>query len=756
MTLEQTMDAAMQAHQSGRLREAEQLYRQVLSETPDHPSALHFLGVIAYQVGNRDVAEKLMRRSTELRPTMALFHRDLGEVLRSGGKLQEALAACRRAVQLQPDMGEAWSNLGICLEQAGQLDEAMAAHRKAVELRPSTAGVHSNLGNCLIAAGKPDEALEALRRAIQLDPRLAPAHNNLGNALRELGRTDEAVNAYRAAIQLEPRNASAYNNLGAVLQGMGRFEEAIAVLRQATELSPNLPEAWDNLGICLRQTGRMADAEQAHRKAAQLAPNSPTVHVNLANCLDAQGRLDDAIAEHERALQLDPSFAPSHNNLAVLLKDQARLADALAHYRKAVELSPNTTAFHSNLLFALHLDPASDPKAVFDEHLNWAKRHADALTEKAQPHANDRDPKRKLRIGYVSPDFRDHVVASCIEPVLAAHDRQAFEVFCYSDSPREDLVSQRLRGLVDRWGRIAGMSDERLAQQIREDRIDILVDLALHTAHNRALLFARKPAPVQVNWLAYAGTSGMRAMDWRITDAHVDPPGETEAFNTERLHRLPQTLWCYKPHEKSPEPNDLPARQRGYVTFVSPNNFAKLNAQVVAVWSQVLQSIPGSRLIVYLRGGAEHNRHAGELFSSHGIAGERVEFRPHLPRGEHLRLYHDADLTLDPFPFNGGVTTLDSLWMGVPVISLAGRGGVSRVGASILSNLGLDELVTSTSDFYVQLASAWAQDLDQLQSLRRELRSRMVSSPLLDATGFTRQLEAAYRAMFEQWCAGRS
>lgn len=750
------MDAAMQAHQAGRLRDAEQLYRKVLSVTPDHPSALHFLGVIAYQTGNREAAEKLMRRSTELRPTMALFHRDLGEVLRSGGKLRESVAACRRAVQLQPDMGEAWSNLGICLEEIGQLDEALAAHRKAVELRPGAAGVHNNLGNCLVASGRAEEATETLRRAIDIDPRFGPAHNNLGNALRALGRFEEAVGSYRTAVQLDPRNASGYNNLGAALQTLGQLDEATVVLRRAIELSPNLAEAWDNLGLCLRQIGRLADAEQAHRRAVQLTPDSPTVHVNLANCLDTQGRLDDAIVEHERALQLNPSFAPAHNNLAVLLKDQARLDEALAHYRKAIELSPDSTAFHSNLLYALHLDPTSDPKAVFDEHLRWAKRHADPLTAQAAPHTNDPDPNRKLRIGYVSPDFRDHVLVSCIEPVLGGHDRRTFEIFCYSDARREDQASHRLRGLVDHWQHTSAMPDGRLAQQIREDGIDILVDLALHTAHNRALVFARKPAPVQVNWLAYAGTSGMQAIDWRITDAHVDPPGRTEASNTERLHRLPNTLWCYKPHEKSPEPNDLPARQRGYVTFVSPNNFAKLNAPVVQLWARVLEAAPGSRLIVCLRGGAEHNRHAGELFSSQGIAPDRVEFRPHLPRGEHLRLYHDADLTLDPFPFNGGVTTMDSLWMGVPVITLAGPGGVSRVGASVLSNLGLNELVASSPDFYVQLASAWAQDLSQLQSLRRELRSRMTTSALVDAAAFTRQLEAAYRSMFEQWRAGHS
>lgn len=749
------MDVAMKAHQAGRLGEAEQMYRQVLAALPDHPFALHFLGVIAYQAGNRGAAEQLMRRSTQLRPTIALFHRDLGEVLRIGGKSQEALAAARRAVELQPDMGEAWSNLGICLEEIGPLDEALAAHHKAAQLRPDLAGIYNNLGNCLVTAGQAEEATGALRRAIEIQPRFAQAHNNLGNALRALGRFEEAVGCYRTAIQLEPRNASAYNNLGAALQTLGQIDEAAAMLRRALELSPNLAEAWDNLGMCLRRAGRVAEGEQAHRKALQLAPDSPAVHVNLANCLDVQGRLDEAIALARRALEIKPSFAPAHNNLGVLLKDQAQLTEAMGHYRKAIELSPSSSAFHSNLLYALHLDPDSDPRAVLEEHLSWAGRHADPLTAQAAAHDNDPQPQRRLRVGYVSPDFRDHVIVSCIEPVLEAHDREAFEIFCYSDARVEDRVSGRLRGLVDRWAATGAMPDGQLAQQIRQDRIDVLVDLALHTAHNRSSVFARRAAPVQVNWLAYAGTSGMRAMDWRMTDPHVDPPGQTDPFNTERLYRLPQTLWCYKAHEKSPEPNDLPALQRGHVTFVSPNNFAKLNAPVVRLWSQLLEAVRGSRLIVYLRGGGDHNRYAGELFTSQGISPERVEFRTHLPRGEHLRLYHDADLTLDPFPFNGGVTTMDSLWMGVPVITLAGQGGVSRVGASVLSNLGLDELVASSPDFYVQLVSAWAEDLPRLQSLRRELRPRMLASPLMDAAEFTRQLEAAYRAMFEQWGAGK-
>lgn len=753
MNLDQTMDAAIKAHQQGQLREAERLYRQVLAQAPDHPHALHFLGVIAHQVGNREVAEKLMRRATELRPTMALFHRDLGEVLRTAGKLDESLAATRRAIQLQPDMAEAYSNLGICLEETGQHDESLAAHRKAAELRPNSAGILSNLGNCLVAIGRPEEAIDVLQRAIQIDPRFAPPRNNLGNALRALGRNEDAVHSYRVAMQIQPRDANAFNNLGAALQALGQFDEAIAVLRHATELAPNLSEAWDNLGICLRQVGRVADAEQAHRKAAELAPRSAAARANLANCLDAQGRLDEAIAQNQEALQIDPSLAAAHNNLAILLKDEARLDEALSHYRKAIELAPENAAFHSNLLFALHLDPKTNREALFAEHVAWAARHADALTAQATPPGNDCNPQRKLRIGYLSPDFRDHVLTSCFEPILASHDRDRFDVYCYSDVLREDAVSYRLRSLGGVWQSIAGMSDERLAEHVREDGIDILVDLALHTSHNRELVFARRPAPVQVNWLAYAGTSGMRATDWRITDAYVDPPGQTEAFNTERLHRLPGTLWCYKAHEKSVEPNDLPAKKNGHPTFVSPNNFAKLNDGVLETWAQIMNLVPKARLIVYLRGGAEHDRHAPELFARHGIASGRVEFRPHLPRGDHLRLYHDADLTLDPFPFNGGVTTLDSLWMGVPVVSLAGQGGVSRVGASVLANVGLEEFVASTREWYAQVAAAWAEDPSQLSVLRHDLRSRMASSPLMDAVGFTRHLEAAYRAMFEDWAA---
>jgi predicted O-linked N-acetylglucosamine transferase (SPINDLY family) len=396
--------------------------------------------------------------------------------------------------------------------------------------------------------------------------------------------------------------------------------------------------------------------------------------------------------------------------------------------------------------------PSADPATVFAEHRAWSARHAEGLTAAAAPHPNDRSLERRLRVGYVSAHFRNHAVNFFVEPILASHDRSRFEVFCYSNVEFPDHVTAQLQTAVDHWRPIRNEPDDRVAQLIRDDAIDILIDLTGHIGENRLLVFALKPAPVQVTYIGYQNTTGMSAMDYRLTDERADPPGVTDRYYTERLVRLPRAFFCYQPGE-APAVSPSPANERGHVTFGSFNLFAKVNAQVIATWIEILARVPDSRLWVLANQGGYAEQKFAEQARARGVDPARVEIHARRPRAEYLRLVSGVDIALDPFPFNGHTTTCDAIWMGVPVVMLEGDAYASRFGGSVLANVGLGELIANSPDQYVDIAVALANDGDKLARLRAELRPRMAASPLMDFVGFTRNLEAAYRQMWADWCA---
>lgn len=393
--------------------------------------------------------------------------------------------------------------------------------------------------------------------------------------------------------------------------------------------------------------------------------------------------------------------------------------------------------------------------AVYAAHRDFARRWEAPLAKLIQPHSNDRSPDRRLRIGYVSSDFRQHSVGYFIEPVLAHHDHGRFEIFCYSDHFQEDEVTERLKSHADHWRRLVGLSDEQAANQIRADQIDILIDLVGHMGGNRLLVFARKPAPIQVTWLGYPNTTGLSAMDYRLTDGFADPPGTTEHLHSEKLIRLPECFSCYRPLSDAPEISELPAREKRYVTFGSFNNQAKITPEVIAVWARILQSILGSHLTLKnpALGDETTQQMVQNSFAELGITPERLELLGHDPSQRlHLERYRSIDIGLDPFPYNGATTTCEALWMGVPVVTLAGKTHAGRVGVSQLSNLGLTELIGHTPEEYVAVAMRLSADLERLSALRTELRSRMAGSPLMDGPRFTKNLEEACLTMWKEWC----
>ena len=488
-----------------------------------------------------------------------------------------------------------------------------------------------------------------------------------------------------------------------------------------------------------RRVAFAATFRSAFRSRAQLAKS---------------GDLDGAIDSYRQALALRPDDSEALNNLANVYRNTGQVGRALECFQLALNQNAVSPVVESNRLWTLHFDPGCDAQALLREHRLWSQRQA---RSPKWNHQNDRDPSRRLRIGYVSPDFREHPVAWNFLPLLRCHNRDQIEAICYSSVAAPDGMTARLQGLADPWRDIAAMDDQRCAQAIQADRIDILVDLSLHTADNRLLVFARRPAPVQVTFMGYPGTSGLAEMDWRITDPYLDRIGETDGDYSERSYRLPGSFWCYDPQATelpANEPTMPPRMKNGYVTFGCLNHFSKVNDVVLALWGRVLQAVGGSRLVMLAPKGCARLR-VLESLAAWGVDKGRIYFVDRQARPAYFQQYGAIDIGLDTIPYNGHTTSLDALWMGVPVISRVGRTVVGRAGWSQLSNLGLGELAAGSDEEFVRLAIELAADVPRLAELRRTLRQRMLSSPLCDAKFFTQSVEAAYRAMWRDWVKGK-
>lgn len=608
----------------------------------------------------------------------------------------------------------------LALMQSNRLHEARALYAEICRQYQRDDEAWFLLGAVHGMLGAFDEAIACCRRAIAIRPNHPDTHYNLAQALLHQDRPEEAMAAYRETLRLDPNYMGAYINLGTLLQARGMLDEAVACFQEA-----------------LRRQPRNVDA-----------------HYNLGNALRAQGKYTAAVESYRASLRIQPGNAGNRYNLANTLNDQGLHEDALAEYREALRWQPDYVDAHNNLLFALNYSTTCKPEEIFAEHRLWAERYA-AVLSPAPRYANTPDPERRLRVGYVSPDFRQHSVAFFIEPLLAAHDRAAVETVCYADLRKADAVTTRIQGLAGKWRTVTNMSHEQVAELVRADGIDILVDLAGHTGDNRLLVFARKPAPVQVTYLGYPNTTGLSAVDYRLTDAWADPAGQTEPLHTETLVRLPHGFLCYQPPADAPSIAPAPAKAAGNVTFGSFNALTKMNESVLAAWADILRAVPGSRLMLknmVLRDPSTCERYL-EFFAKEGISRGRVELIGWAASPvDHLALYNRVDLALDTFPYNGTTTTCEALWMGVPVMTLAGRVHAGRVGVSILSRLDLADFIATDRDDYVARAMRWADDLEGLAKLRSSLRERMAKSPLCDAKAFARDVEQAYREMWRKWC----
>jgi protein O-GlcNAc transferase len=468
-----------------------------------------------------------------------------------------------------------------------------------------------------------------------------------------------------------------------------------------------------------------------------------------------ESRFDEADALFRRYMQAaepDKRISQSWNNLGNVLKARARIDEALDCYKKAISIDSANRQAQDDYLNTLNVYSGFDAAAILRENRRWGTEQARQI-EPYSSHDNDRSPDRRLRVGYVSPHFHAHVSSFFVLPLLAEHKRDAVEVFCYSDALANDALADRTREQSDGWRETSGMSDAGLAELVRQDRIDILVDLASHLPGNRLLAFARRPAPVQISWLAYPGTTGLAAMDYRLSDPYLDPPGKTEGDYVEQTARLPATFWCYHPLTDRPDVNELPALKNGFVTYGSLNNFCKLNEETLARWARVMAAVGGSRLILLAPKGSARQWVLDVLSrSAGGIEAGRVEFVDHQPRPRYLETYHRIDIGLDTLPYNGHTTTLDALWMGVPVVTQVGQTAVGRGGWSQCCNMELDDLAGWTADQFVKIAVDLASDLEGLKTLRMRMRGRMLRSPLMNAKRFAAGMEEIYRTLWRVYC----
>ena len=752
--VQEALQKGAQLHQQGLLAEAETLYRKILETTPGHPDANHRLGMIERQAGRNEQAIEWFSRAIQANPDVAAYHGNLGNAFRDLGRLEDAVASYRKALTIQPDFAEAHSNLGSTLNELGRLDEAVASYHKALAIKPDYPVAHSNLGNALHCLERLDEAVASYHKALAIKPDLAEAHSNLGNVLLDLGRLDEAVASYRKALTIQPDYAEAHSNLGNVLLDLGRLDEAVASYRKALTIQPDFAEAHSNLGNVLQSLGRLEDAVASCQKAIAIQPDYAEGHCNLGSTLKELGRLDEALASYHKALAIKPDYPMAHSNLGNVLQDLGRLDEAVASYRKALAIKPDFVEAHSNLLVTMPFMSCFDGAAVFAAACRagtvFESPFADRLTIR---HANTPDQERRLRVGYLLSS--NTTLAKNIEPVFKAHRRDRVSVHVYAHVANPDDVTWRLKELADSWVFVHGLSDDQLAARIAGDGIDILVDPVGHWAGNRLVVFARKPAPIQVSYLSQGLTTGLSAMDYTISDRWLNFNGAMQSFATEQVVELPSGFEV-KVLDWDLPVGEAPSTANGFITFSSFNNPAKISDASLRLWAAVLAPLPTARLLIKGKWLDQPKKRAllSKRLTDHGIPAERTDFRGFVPGPDHLAVHNLADIALDTIPFAGGQTTIDALWMGVPVVTLIGDTACGRYGYSHLNRIGHPELAARSEAEFVEIALALTGDPDRLRNYRQTLRPALRASSLVDASLHVAELEEAYRVMWRRWCDG--
>jgi predicted O-linked N-acetylglucosamine transferase (SPINDLY family) len=709
---------ALALHQNGLLADAQVLYKEILRKIPAQFDALHLLGVSEMQIGHLEAAERLMRRAVLVDPRSAPAHSNLGHLLTQTRRVEEALACFDKAIALKADYAEALFNRGHALAELKRFEAAIASYDRAIALKPDFADAENNRGVALRALHRPEEALAGYDRAIALRPGYAEALNNRGTALFDLRRFEEAVASYDEALSLKTDCADVWCNHGEALYSLERFDEALASYDRALAVDPNLVAAWLGRANILR-TSRVLEAFAACGRALAIEPNSPRGLTLLGQCHAIQGDSEQAVACYDRALAVKPD-------------DEYAL---------------------SSKIFALDFSGNAGFARQQAARASWWREIGSPIAARSRlHHDNDPDPARRIVLGYVSSDFKKHSAAFGFSPVLKHHDRTRFEVVCYACSPKEDAVTGYFQQIADKWRSASQWSDDRLADTIRADKVDILIDLSGHSSGNRLRTFARKPAPIQVTAWGHSTGTGLATIDYLFSDPVAIPTAARHLF-AEKIHDLPCLVIIEPPvsEQRSQEP---PVLSKGHVTYGVFNRIDKISDEAVRVWARILQADVEARLLIKHSAVDDPSVRLAlsDRFVRHGISTDRIHMLGASSRPEHIAALEQVDICLDTFPQNGGVSTWEALHVGVPVVAKLGNGVSSRLSGAILSAIGMTEWVAADDDEYAQIALKFASMPDRLRTIRHELPERIATTSGCDPAGYTAAVERAYRTMWEDYC----
>jgi protein O-GlcNAc transferase len=779
-----------------RYTEAEKICNSIIQAVPNHLDAINLLGIVNQRVNRHDLAVDLFQRAINIDKKKAILYFNLATSLYPLGKKDETIKTLKAALKIEPDNSQINDYLnnvlsgedssvdplqqGITFHNSGRMDEAIHWYNEALKKDPKNAVALSNMGCAQHSIGNIDAAVISLKKAITNQPHFAEAYNNLGNSLQEQGNIDEAIESYQEAISIKTDFAEAYSNLGNVLQKQSRLDEAVACYQKSILIKPDQASSYSNIGSALQKQGKLDEAVGNFQKAIAYRPDYAEAFCNLGDTLHEQEKLDKAVASYQKAIALNPGYAEAYNNLGITLKEQVKLDEAIASYHKAIAINPSYVEAHSNLgvsfqehgkfneavasyqkaitikpdhkeaysnfLFLISYYSLYSNSETLKYHQFWDKVNGKLGREKSFSHTNDKVADKKLKVAYLSPDFKQHPVSNFMRGIIQYHNRDNVQVYCYSNVAAPDSITEEFQKYADIWRESLDLSDFDLAQQIYNDEIDILIDLSGHTNENRLKVFTYKPAPIQTTYLGYCTTTGLQAMDYWLTDPLLTPENTPEE-SVETVVHLPSCWVCYKPNINPPISMSDRGSDKG-VVFGSFNHLSKISSAVAMVWSQILFSMPAAKLMLKTKQliSLDEQERISQVFAKFGIERERLILQK--DSSSYLEDYGLVDIVLDPFPRTGGATTADALWMGVPVITLAGQRMIERQGVSLLSAVGKKEWIAESVDEYISKAVELAKNGIRDSEQRLSLHNRVVNSPLCDYNNFVNGLEAAYRKMW--------
>lgn len=736
----------------GRLAEAESLIKAVALREPNRPDVARIHAGIRRDRGDASGGRAILERDFEaaFAKHAAVRSSDFEQSTEANDRVMRVRDYLKNSADLL-ERAEAFAE-----EANGRSDQKAAASftQKCAVILATQIVAQGKLAGYLNDLGRGEEADALYKEGVKLRDRVVDAHRRAGLHLYYVPDYDGAIEEFNRGLTLDPDNLDVLSALGGSYCAVGKMEETYRVTRRVLDIDEKRSGDWNNLGLALQAMRRDDESIEAFKKALEVDPTYVLAWTHLGSSYQSQGRITEARKAYEEALALNPISPEALNNLAIVSQTMGDFAAGQDYLRRALEAAPTNAAYHSNILFAIQYLPDGAEQLLFDETMRWGERHAAPHYGKRKPLTNDPDPNRRLRIGYVSPDFKGHSCSYFLYPLYTNHDRKNFEIFSYGEIAAPDMWTDTFKGLSDHWFSTVGVSDDDVAERIRKDKIDVLVDLGAHTGGSRLLISARKPAPVQVSWLGLGNSTGVRTMDYFITDPHMVPEGYEKYF-CEQVYRLPHNTYCYYPLNRMPDVGPPPVQQAGHITFGTLSRSVRLNNNVLKAWAAIMNRVPNSRLMIntVAMNDPLMREKFTKLFEAEGISADRLELIvtriPHETWGS----YNKIDIALDPFPHNAGLTTYEAVYMGAPVVTLADRPPQGRYGASILSNLDLSDLIAYSVEEYIEIATNLAHDTDRLAALKPVLRERMLASPLCDGAAYTKAMEDGYRFMWKNWCA---